>query len=201
MEEYETERRLIEEEIGYKDYLLKKYIEMCELATRLRKSYIEGRSDRETHFQLVSLIIELWLQILPKVQGRELENRLRRYTVFYINPILFFQEGYEKLLWMMIFDLRYAALDACQSVVMYYYKEQPDAKKLPKFLEKLVNEGKLEKEYIGKFTELNKLWKDIDHGIIKEVTPDHLKRAYELAKDIVERMKKLLPEDIEDYLK
>ena len=109
MEEYETERRLIEEEIGYKDYLLKKYIEMCELATRLRKSYIEGRSDRETHFQLVSLIIELWLQILPKVQGRkDLEDRLRRYTVFYINPILFFQEGYEKLLWMMIFVLRYA---------------------------------------------------------------------------------------------
>ncbi|MCD6403047.1 MAG: nucleotidyltransferase domain-containing protein [Candidatus Aenigmarchaeota archaeon] len=101
----------------------------------------------------------------------------------------------------MIFDLRYAALDACQSVIMYFYKEQPDAKKMPEFLEKLVKEGKLENEYVDKFLELNKLWKDFDHERIKEATPEHLSRALELAKDIVERMKKLLPEDIEDYLK
>jgi len=108
MEDYE-ERRLVEEEIGYREYLLKKYVEMCELATQLRKSYIEGKSDRETHYRLVSLAIDLWLQILPKVQGKaNLEERLKRYVVFYVNPILFFQEGYEKLLWMMIFDLRYA---------------------------------------------------------------------------------------------
>ena len=98
----------------------------------------------------------------------------------------------------MIFDLRYAATDACQSVVMYYYKTTPDQKKMPEELEKLVKEGKLEKEYVEKFKELNKLWKDIDHGVIKEVEPKHLARAMELATDIINRMEKLLPKEIRE---
>jgi predicted nucleotidyltransferase len=97
----------------------------------------------------------------------------------------------------MIFDLRYAATDACQSVVMHYYKTTPDQKHIPEELEKLVKEKKLESEYIRKFQELDKLWKDIDHGRIKEVEPEHLNRAMELATDIIERMKKLLPKDLE----
>lgn len=100
----------------------------------------------------------------------------------------------------MIFDLRYAATDACQSVIMHYYKEQPDQKHIPEFLKKLVKEKGLEKECVEKFVELDKLWKDIDHKKIKEVKPEHLEKAMELAKDIVERMKKFLPEDIETDL-
>ena len=96
----------------------------------------------------------------------------------------------------MIFDLRYCAMDIIQAVVMYYYKAQPDHKKIPEFLEKLVKEGKLEEEYIEKFRELNKLWKDIEHKIIKEVGVEHLKRALELAEEIADRFKKLLPEEI-----
>jgi len=96
----------------------------------------------------------------------------------------------------IVFDLRYAALDACQSVVMYYYKEQPDAKKLPEFLEKLIKDKNLERKYLEKFVELNKLWKDIDHGNIKKIEPKHVEKALELTKNIVDRMKKLLPKDI-----
>lgn len=96
----------------------------------------------------------------------------------------------------MIFDLRYAATDACQSVVMYYYKTTPDQKHMPEELKKLVKEGKLEAEYVDKFNELNTLWKDIDHGKIKKVEPEHLAKAMKLASDIIERMKKLLPRDV-----
>jgi hypothetical protein len=96
----------------------------------------------------------------------------------------------------MIFELRYAATDAIQAVVMYYYKAQPDQKAIPEFLEKLVGEGKLEKEYIEKFKELDKLWKDIDHKTIKEVNIEHLEKALNLAKEIIDRFKLLLPEDI-----
>jgi len=46
----------------------------------------------------------------------------------------------------MIFDLRYAATDACQSVVMYFYKTTPDPKHMPEELQKLVKEKKLEPE-------------------------------------------------------
>jgi len=96
----------------------------------------------------------------------------------------------------MIFDLRYAATDACQSVIMYYYKTTPDQKHIPEELEKLVKENKLERECIDKFQELNKLWKDIDHATIKEVNTKHLERAVKLAEDIIDRMKKLLPKEL-----
>ena len=96
---------------------------------------------------------------------------------------------------MLIFDLRYTTLDIVQAVVMHYYKETPDYKKAPEFLEKLVKQKKLEKEYVDKFVQLDKLWKDIDHGDIKEVTTDHLNEALKLTYDIIDRMKKLLPKD------
>jgi predicted nucleotidyltransferase len=96
----------------------------------------------------------------------------------------------------MIFELRYAATDAIQAVIMYFYKAQPDQKAIPEFLEKIVAEGKLEKEYIEKFKELDKLWKDIDHKVVKEVSADYLEKALKLARDIIDRFKGLLPEDI-----
>lgn len=96
----------------------------------------------------------------------------------------------------MIFELRYTATDIIQAVIMYFYKKQPDAKAIPEFLEKLVKAKRLEKEYVQKFNELDKLWKDIDHKIIKEVTTEHLNRALVLTKELIERFKKLLPKDI-----
>lgn len=96
----------------------------------------------------------------------------------------------------MIFELRYTATDACQAVIMHYYKAQPDQKSIPKFLQKLVKDKKLEKKYITKYKDLNKLWKDIDHKEIKEVTTQHLEKALNLAKEIVDRFKKLLPKEI-----
>lgn len=96
----------------------------------------------------------------------------------------------------MIFELRYTAMDMIQSVVMYYYKATPDYKKAHEFLERLVKEKKLEKEYALKFKELDDLWKAIDHKEIREVTTEHLGKAMKLSKEIIDRMKKLLPPDI-----
>lgn len=96
----------------------------------------------------------------------------------------------------MIFELRYSASDIIQAATMYHYKEQPDLKDIPKFLEKFVKEGKLEKEWTKKFEELNKMWKDIDHKIVKNVDAAYLERALSLTKEIVERFKKLIPKDV-----
>jgi len=96
----------------------------------------------------------------------------------------------------MIFELRYTATDMVQSVIMYFYKAQPDQKAIPEFLEKLVKEKKLEREYVDKFKELDKLWKDIDHKEIKEVTTDHLNKALQITKEIIQRFKKFLPVEI-----
>jgi predicted nucleotidyltransferase len=96
----------------------------------------------------------------------------------------------------MIFELRYTATDMVQAVVMHYYRTAPDQKAAPGFMEKLAKEHGLEKVYIDKFKELDKLWKDIDHKEIKEVTTDHLKRALILSKEIIDRFKKFLPEEL-----
>ncbi|MEM5853723.1 MAG: nucleotidyltransferase domain-containing protein [Candidatus Aenigmatarchaeota archaeon] len=98
----------------------------------------------------------------------------------------------------MIFELRYAATDAIQAVVMYYYKAQPDQKAIPQFLEKLVAEKGLEAEYIEKFKQLDKMWKDLEHKVVKEVDAGYLDKAMELAFDIVERFKLLLPEELKE---
>jgi predicted nucleotidyltransferase len=96
----------------------------------------------------------------------------------------------------MVFELRYIALDICQAVIMHHYKKQPDAKAVPKFLKQLVKDKKLEASYVKKFENLNKLWKDIDHGRVKSVDSKYLDQAITLADDILKRMNKLLPKEL-----
>jgi len=96
----------------------------------------------------------------------------------------------------LIFDLRYSASDMIQAVIMQLYKAQPDQKEIPNYLEKLVKEGKLEEGYIEKWKELDELWKKIDHEEIKEVDSTHLALAEKLSKDIIERFKSFLSEEL-----
>lgn len=96
----------------------------------------------------------------------------------------------------MVFDFRYCASDIIQAVVMHHYKEQPDPKDIPKYLEKLVKDKKIEKIWIDKYNEINKLWKDIDHKVVKNVDAAYLEKAMVLAKEITDRFKKLLPKEI-----
>ena len=96
----------------------------------------------------------------------------------------------------MIFDLRYTAMDMIQAAVMHHYKAQPDFKGAIEFMERFVKERKLEKEWIVKYKELDKMWKDVDHKIVKEVTAEYLAKAMKLAKEIIERFKKLVPKEI-----
>jgi predicted nucleotidyltransferase len=97
----------------------------------------------------------------------------------------------------MVFELRYTALDICQAVIMHHYGKQPDAKDMPTFLDKLVKEKKLEREYVKKFEQLNKLWKDIDHGFVKDVDTKYLEKALVLSHEMFERMNKLLPKELQ----
>lgn len=96
----------------------------------------------------------------------------------------------------MIFDLRYSVLDIIQAAVMHYYKAQPDYKKAPEYMEKMVKEKMLEKEYIDKFKELDSLWKKIDHKEVKEATAQHLDTALKLSKEIITRFKEMMPKEI-----
>jgi len=96
----------------------------------------------------------------------------------------------------MIFELRYTAMDIIQAATMYFYKATPDYKAAPEYLEKMVKDKKIEKMYVDKFKELDDLWKAIDHREIKEVKAEHLEKALNLSKEIIDRFKKVLPKDI-----
>jgi predicted nucleotidyltransferase len=96
----------------------------------------------------------------------------------------------------MIFELRYSSTDIIQAVIMHLYKQQPDQKGIPEYLEKMVKAKKLESTYVDKFNELNKLWKDIDHKIITNVSTDHLERALNIAQELIERFTKILPKEL-----
>ncbi|MBI4894456.1 MAG: nucleotidyltransferase domain-containing protein [Candidatus Aenigmarchaeota archaeon] len=96
----------------------------------------------------------------------------------------------------MVFELRYCASDIIQATVMHHYKAQPDLKDIPKFLEKLVQEGKLEAEWVENFQKMNKMWKDIDHKVVKDVDSAYLEGALVLSRRIIDRFKKLIPKEV-----
>ena len=96
----------------------------------------------------------------------------------------------------MIFDLRYIVTDIVQSVVMYHYKAQPDQKGIPQYLEKLVADKKIEREWVEKFREIDRLWKAIDHREVKDIDAEYLQKAMNLAKEFIDRFKKLIPRNI-----
>jgi hypothetical protein len=96
----------------------------------------------------------------------------------------------------LIFDLRYAVTDMAQAAIMHHFKEQPDPKAIPNFLQRFIEKGELEEEYLAKYNELNVLWKKIDHEEIKEVSTQHLEQALKLANELVERFKKLIPKEV-----
>jgi predicted nucleotidyltransferase len=96
----------------------------------------------------------------------------------------------------IIFDLRYCCSDIIQAVVMYYYKTQPDPKEISSYIEKMIKEGKIEREFLEKWKEIDKLWKDVEHQTVKEVDGIYLQKALNLTKEIMEMFNKLLPKEI-----
>ncbi|MCS7094113.1 MAG: nucleotidyltransferase domain-containing protein [Candidatus Aenigmarchaeota archaeon] len=96
----------------------------------------------------------------------------------------------------MIFDLRYCGSDVIQAVIMYVYKQQPDPKEIGNYLKKMIEEGRLEEEWLKKWEDLNKMWKDIDHKVVSEVDGKYLQTALDLTKQIIDRFKKFLPAEL-----
>lgn len=188
---------------------------------RIREEiFITAESMKDLHVQ-ITYLTEFWQWV--RMGSPELINFLRYGLVLYdtgfVKPIQrMLQLGllppseevikikeksaevrFEKIksdLRSIIFDLRYCASDIIQAVVMYRYKTQPDPKEIPKYLEKMVEEGSVEKEFLEKWKEIDRLWKDIDHQVVREVNGEYLQRALSLTQEIIERFKKLLPKDI-----
>lgn len=105
-DEYNTP--ITEQEANYREFLLERHEILSNLSVNLRKSYTENRANREAQFQLISLALELWQQLFPKVQGTELEKDFKKFTPFYVNPRFFLLPKYENYLWLLVFQIRLA---------------------------------------------------------------------------------------------
>lgn len=91
---------------SYKEYLLDHYETMCDLAISLRKSYLNNQQNRDAHFALISISIELWNQIFPKIEKSALKNSFRKWKTFVLEPRLFLMHKYENLIWSFIVHIR-----------------------------------------------------------------------------------------------
>ena len=63
-------------------------------------------------------------------------------------------------------------------------------------MEKLVADKKIEREWVEKFREIDRLWKAIDHREVKDIDAEYLQKAMNLAKEFIDRFKKLIPRNI-----
>jgi len=92
----------------YKQFLLTRLELISDLSVSLRKHYTQNKADREDHHSLVSLAVEMWAQLYPKVRGTFLEPEFKKFLPFYKNPRLFFLPKMEKRLWHLVFLIRMA---------------------------------------------------------------------------------------------
>jgi hypothetical protein len=106
-EEYYT-AETAEQSSEYKAFLLSRLELMSDLSVSLRKHYTQNRADKEDHHNLVSLAIEMWAQLYPKIQGTGLEKEFKKFLPFYKNPRLFFLPKMERRLWHLVFLIRMA---------------------------------------------------------------------------------------------
>jgi hypothetical protein len=114
--QYKSEGELIDTGDEYRRFLLERLELISDLSVSLRKHYTQNRADREDHHNLVSLAIETWEQLYPKVRNTALEEEFRKFLPFYENPRLFFLPGMEKRLWQLVFLIRmaYEELGLCR---------------------------------------------------------------------------------------
>ena len=114
--QYQDEAELLDTGDEYKRFLLERLELISDLSVSLRKSYTENRANREDHHNLVSLSIEMWEQLYPKVKNTSLEKEFKKFLPFYENPRLFFLPGMTRRLWQLVFVLRmaYEELGLCR---------------------------------------------------------------------------------------
>jgi len=105
---YADEGELLDTGEEYKRFLLERLELISDLSVSLRKSYTQNKANREDHHNLVSLSIELWEQLYPKVRNTELQEEFEKFLPFYENPRLFFLPGMTRRLWQLVFVIRMA---------------------------------------------------------------------------------------------
>lgn len=107
-EEYEFQEEAEYTEL-YKKWIVVQLQEMSELARDLRTSYLNGEEDRETHFELISLCCELWMQLLPKMTNTSIFDKYKKWSVIYSEPRILLVDRFSPLIFEFTFIIRMGA--------------------------------------------------------------------------------------------
>ena len=73
----------------------------------LRTAYIFGREAREAHYNLISLCVLAWEQLIPKVMNKpELSKQLKKWMFVQQEPRILLNPKYEKLIFLFAMHIR-----------------------------------------------------------------------------------------------
>jgi len=93
-------------ESSYKEYLVDRFKLMSDIAITVRKSYIKNQENKNSHVSLISIAVELWNQISPKMNDTPLEEDFKNWIPFILEPRLFFEKDLENMIWLFIYHIR-----------------------------------------------------------------------------------------------
>jgi len=83
---------------AYTYTLLNKWEQVIELAETFRQNLLYNREDQHTQIEYISKLTRLWLELLPKVDGRDefgdLEQVFMDFERYYKDPTLLLQPDY-----------------------------------------------------------------------------------------------------------
>jgi hypothetical protein len=85
---------------NYREYLIRRFVDMSDVAIRLRQSYTMGLENFEDHCLLVSILCELWFHLFPKMDGTDLQEGFEAWIPIVAEPKILFVKGYESVLWL-----------------------------------------------------------------------------------------------------
>lgn len=73
----------------------------------LRQAYIYGKENRESHFQLISLLCQAWMALFPKVMNKpDLARNFKKWMKVVDDPRLLLLPRYEGLVWLFEMHIR-----------------------------------------------------------------------------------------------
>lgn len=95
--------------VSYSDHLRELLILIDATSIELRQSYLYYIENRTAHYKLVSLLVQAYLDLVPKVTNNPiLAKKFIKWTKVADNPRLLLQPRYEKLVWELQLLIREA---------------------------------------------------------------------------------------------
>lgn len=87
-------------QVSFSDHLRELLILIDASSIKLTNSYLYYKENRDTHYELISLLRQAYLDLAPKVvNNKNLATKFSKWAKVADNPRLLLEPKYEKLVW------------------------------------------------------------------------------------------------------